>query len=293
MSSKPVTIDEMKGEEAPFLRRPASDFAFVQNGALPNGVSPTGASPNGALPPIQRPNVDHLITEDDTPVDNIFSEKEQRLLAGSIHASFGEHQPDRKIEAFANVGLYHSVNESYPLVPDVMASLDVELPDDIWAKRHRSYMIWEYGKAPEIVIEIVSNKIGGEEQKIERYGRMGVAYYVIHDPENQLGNGILRMFKLSPSDFEELDEFWVPGLELGLTLWNGEFEGWNATWLRWVDKDGNLLETGMEREAKERQRAEEERQRAEEEHRRAEEAEQDRERMAAKLRELGIDPDSI
>ena len=33
-----------------------------------------------AVPLELRPVVDHLVTEDDTPVDNVFSEKQMRLL---------------------------------------------------------------------------------------------------------------------------------------------------------------------------------------------------------------------
>jgi hypothetical protein len=63
--------------------------------------------------------------------------------------------------ALANVGLFYGINQP-PLVPDVLVSLDVELPVDIWEKRHRSYMIWQYDKPPEVMVELVSNKIGGE-----------------------------------------------------------------------------------------------------------------------------------
>jgi hypothetical protein len=34
------------------------------------------------------PNIDHIVTEDDAPVDNIFSEKQQRLLTESLYSSW-------------------------------------------------------------------------------------------------------------------------------------------------------------------------------------------------------------
>ncbi len=52
-----------------------------------------------------------------------------------------------------------------------------------------------------------------------------------------------------------------------------EFEGKQATWLRWCDQEGNIISTGAERAEQERQRAEQERQRAE--------------RFAQQLRALG------
>jgi len=55
--------------------------------------------------------------------------------------------------------------------------------------------------------------------------------------------------------------------------------------LRWCTQDGQILRTGSEQAAHERQRAEHERQRAEHERQRAEQ-------LAARLRVLGIDPDA-
>jgi len=48
------------------------------------------------------------------------------------------------------------------LVPDVFVSLDVSVADNMFEQRHRSCFFWEFGKAPEVVIEIVSNRKSGE-----------------------------------------------------------------------------------------------------------------------------------
>ncbi|MEG4029825.1 MULTISPECIES: hypothetical protein [unclassified Microcoleus] len=55
-------------------------------------------------------------------------------------------------------------------------------------------------------------------------------------------------------------------------------------WLRWWDNLGNLLLWISEQAEPQRQRADQESQRADQESQRAE-------RLAAKLRELGVDPD--
>src|SRR6267378_3478530 len=155
--------------DAPFLRQPpptAEELLRCEE-------------PIGPLKPEDWPQVDHLVTEDDTPVDNIYSEKQQRLLTQSLYDSWSGLGGGRSFIALANVGLFYGINQP-PLVPDVLLSLDVDLPVDIWEKRHRSYMIWEYGKPPEVVVELVSNKIGGEaDVKLRAYARMGIAYYVI------------------------------------------------------------------------------------------------------------------
>ena len=44
-------------------------------------------------------------------------------------------------------------------------------------------------------------------------------------------------------------------MNLGLTLWDGEFEGRSDSWLRWCDRDKNILLTGDERADQEQQRA--------------------------------------
>jgi Uma2 family endonuclease len=233
-----------------------------------------------------QPDIDHLITEDDTPVDNIYSERQQRLLTQSLYASWSGPGEGRPFVAFANVGLFNSVREQAQ-VPDVMLSLDVTLPDDIWEKRHRSYFIWEYGKPPEVVIEVVSNKKGGEAStKLRKYASMGVAYYVIYDPEQQLSNEVLRIFKRNGSAYVQQQALWLEDVGLGLTLWQGKYEDWQDTWLRWCDRSDNILLTGEER-------AEQERQRAEQERLAREEAEQKVQRLAAQLRALGVEPEDI
>jgi hypothetical protein len=79
---------------------------------------------------------------------------------------------------------------------------------------------------------------------------------------------------------------WLEEAELGLGLWEGEYQGLTRQWLRWYDKDNNWLPTREEREKQraeqEKQRAEQEKQRAEQEKQRADSAELE----VAKLRQL-------
>ena len=55
------------------------------------------------------PNIDHIVTEDDTPVDNIFSEKQQRLLTESLYRSWPGPGAERVFMVAANVGVYAAV----------------------------------------------------------------------------------------------------------------------------------------------------------------------------------------
>src|SRR5215213_7111881 len=81
------------------------------------------------------PNIDHIVTEDDAPVDNIFSEKQQRLLTEPLYSSWPGPGSGRSFVAAANVGVFAAVSQQ-PLVPDVFLSLDVKIPEDMWVKNH-------------------------------------------------------------------------------------------------------------------------------------------------------------
>lgn len=223
------------------------------------------------------PEIDYesLITEDDEPVDNIFSAKQQRLLVESLYTSWHPEQP---FFADANVGIYNSPYQP-PIVPDMFLSLDVQIDDDLWQKKNRCYFVWRFGKPPEVVIEIVSNREGGETgKKFKKYAQIGAWYYCIFDPQLFIQDETLRVYQLSLGRYVVKEEAYLDQVNLGLTLWDGVFEGIQTQWLRWRDADGVLLPTAEESALEERRRADRERQRAE--------------RLAARLRALGVEPDN-
>ncbi|MEH2415301.1 Uma2 family endonuclease [Nostoc sp.] len=235
------------------------------------------------------PDANQLVTEDDTPVDNFASEKQQRLLVGSLYSSIQQ----QTFLAAANVGIYHTDGQS-AIVPDVFLSFDVQVPENWWEKQNRCYMVWRFGKPPEVVLEIVSNKEGDElGKKLQIYEHMRASYYIVYDPNQQLGEKVLRVYELRGTRYFETSEIWLEQVGLGVTLWEGKFEDRQDTWLRWCYQDGTVLLTGDERAEQERQRAEQERQRAEQERQRAEQAEQRTQLLAERLRAMGVDPDTL
>ncbi|MFN7946819.1 MAG: Uma2 family endonuclease [Blastocatellia bacterium] len=253
------------------------------------------------------PEVYGLITEDDEPVDNLPSEKQQRLLTEPLYSSWAGPGAGRTFLAAANVGVFYLLRAP-AIVPDVFLSLDVEVPGDWWQKEHRSYFLWEFGKPPDVAIEIVSNTEGHEDgEKKKKYARMKVSYYVIYDPQRQVMPDALTVYRLNGFEYERQTEAQFPELRLGLTLWEGAYEGKHESWLRWADEHGEIILTGKERAEQERERAEQERERARQEReradrerQRADETErllaQERERaarLAELLREMGKDPDQI
>ena len=201
-----------------------------------------------ALPKLELlPNVDGLVIEDETPVDNFFSAKLQRLLVEVLYSSWARLGMNRPFVADADIGIFSSVNRP-PIVPDVFVSLDVEAPQDFREKKSRTYFVWEFGKSPDVVVEIVSNKEGNElGSKLRDYARLGVTYYVVFDPLQQLGDERLQVFGLREGAYVPLEVFWLEQVGLGLTLWEGRFEDVEGSWLRWCDRDGKVLPTGAER----------------------------------------------
>lgn len=239
---------------------------------------------------IPAPNIDHLVLEDDTPVDWLCG-KQQRLLVEPLYSVKALPKP---FLVTANVGLFYKLKGD-PVVPDVMLSLGVQRPDDFSQKQNRSYLTWEIGKLPEVCLEIVSNQEGDEltlsrksQQKgkaiakKDLYAQIHVPYYVVFAPlqqiqgQHEMHGALLRVWGFSAEGYTELtpsqglnapgQSVWLKAVGLGLTLWEGQFEEEvTRLWLRWCDQTGQVIPTGAERA----------------------------DRLAAKLRELGVDPDTL
>jgi Uma2 family endonuclease len=178
--------------------------------------------------------------------------------------------------------------------PDWFLCLDVDAGTEQQDLRW-SYVIWQEGVAPLLVVELLSPGTETEDlgQKLrelsqppgkwEVYERiLRVPYYVVFDRyQNEL-----RLFQLMPTRYQEVSlqeqRFWFDALQLGLGVWSGAYQGVMGRWLRWYDRAGNWIPTQAEQAEQERERAEQERERAEQERERAEQqrerAEQQRER---------------
>jgi Uma2 family endonuclease len=156
--------------------------------------------------------------------------------------------------------------------------------------RRGSYKQWEEGnQPPHVVFEVLApgNRPGEMERKFRFYERYGVEEYYAYDPDDGSLEGWLRAG-------ERLEE--IPQMaghvspRLGIRFDPGE----GPDNLRIFGPDGARFLTFDELAQKskaEELRAEEEHQRAEEQTRIAEAADQRAERLAARLRELGVEPE--
>lgn len=236
-------------------------------------------------------SIEHLVIDDGKPVDNIYSEVQMRLLTEPLYSSW---KPGRDFVAKADVGVFSSPKEP-PIVPDVLLAMDIKQGQDLSKKANLSYFVWLRGKVPDVVIEIVSQYPGGEDrEKLARYEKLGVSHYVIWDPLRTLRKQPLRYFKLEKAVFVA-SELPCPlrGIGLGLTLWQGSYEGGEQLWLRWTDEAGKLIPTGAERADREASRAESLTDQANREANRADEATMRAVKLAEFLRQQGFDPDKL
>lgn len=147
----------------------------------------------------------------------------------------------------------------------------------------RSYKQWcEGSTAPQMVFEILSPSHTATEMTKKRrfYEQYGVEEDYIYDPDEGTLEGYLRTgdhLSLLP----EMNGWISPRTGVKLEIVNKQ--------LVCTRPDGKAFETYFELLV----RAEEERQRADQERRRAETESRRADRLAAKLRELGIDPSSL
>lgn len=146
----------------------------------------------------------------------------------------------------------------------------------------QGWVVWEEnGRYPDVIVELLSDSTaevdkGSKKQLYERVFR--TPDYFIFDPfdANSLqGWHLDSSQKYQPLVADSRGWLWCETLGLWLGTWEGTIDRESAQWLRFYDEGGLVL---LPEEAA-IQRAEQESQRAE--------------RLAARLRELGEDPDCL
>jgi len=213
--------------------------------------------------------------------------------------SDGKPMADNTLQADAMTIIYNNLRALYADDPNVFVAIDLlwypvegnprirVAPDVLVAlgrpKGHRgSYKQWEEGgTAPQVVFEVLSpgNRTAAMHAKRRFYARYGVQEYYVYDPDTGLWQGWVRR-----------------GRRLTRVR---QMEGWRSSLLGIIFRRGLKEHPGLQRpdgkpfitfEALElfaersRREAEEYRQRMLEEQRRAE-------RLAQRLRELGVEPE--
>jgi Uma2 family endonuclease len=164
-------------------------------------------------------------------------------------------------------------------VPGVPATLN--------GQPRRSYVLWQELISPLIILEFVSGDGSEERDTTPWTGKFWIYEQVIHPAFYgiyEVQKASVEVYRHVENHFElvlpnERGHFSIPLMDVELGIWQGRYQNLDLPWLRWWDSQGLLLLSGDERADQERQRADQERQRAEQ--------------FATKLRELGVDPESI
>lgn len=210
----------------------------------------------------------------------------------------------------ADLNLYYDEHNNWYKRPDWFGVIGH--PSGCDANELRaSYVIWQEEIRPFIVVELISpgtekedfgrtvRQVGKPPTKWTVYEQiLKIPYYVIYDRySDQLSGFRLVDNKYQPIAIPQSRQIWLPEIEAGLSLWRGKYKRFiNQQWLRWYDADGWILTTEetyqqelvQKQQQLSEQNAEAQRAQAEAEAEKAKNA-----KLAAKLKELGIDPDDL
>jgi Uma2 family endonuclease len=253
-------------------------------------------------PTLSLPDHTQLPESDGTFVKNFQEHPQSILLTSSIRPVLEQLHPDGRYCIGQDSGIYWRSIEppergaeapDWFYVPNVAPLLD--------GKYRRSYVMWKEIVAPLIAIEFVSGD-GSEERDATspfsnpeaKAGKFWVYEQAIRIPFYaiyEVQKASVEVYELVAQRYELLrpndrGHYSIPPLGVELGIWQGQVDNQTLPWLRLWDSNGSLLLTGEERAEVEKQRAEIEKQRADS-------LETLSERLAAKLREMGVDPQDI
>ncbi len=169
-----------------------------------------------------------------------------------------------------------------------------------------SYVVWQEGVTPFLVVELLSPGTEDEDlgqmlrdadqppTKWNVYERiLHVPYYVVFSRYT----GELRVFELRGVRYHELplsqNLFWMSEVELGLGVWQGQYQGVTGYWLRCCDREGNWFPTLQERTEQTEQQLEQTEQQLEQAEQQLAAERQRSQRLAEQLRSLGINPNEL
>jgi Uma2 family endonuclease len=214
----------------------------------------TLAAPDIQLPPTQA----ELPYDDGIPMESARHKAQMDLLIDAL-IPWLEQREDGYVGG--NMFVYYSLaqvrNKDFK-GPDFFAVLGVPKGE------RKSWVVWEEGKAPDVVIELLSESTAAADKnnkKLIYQNQMRVPDYFWYDPFNpdDWAGFSIQQGSYQPITPNAQNQLVSQSLELALQRWQGNYKGIDATWLRWATREGELLATPEE---KERQRAEQERQRA-------------------------------
>ncbi len=224
------------------------------------------------------PSTAELPDSDDKPVDSEL----QILIPNLLLAILSTIWQNRDDWYFGiNMGIYYEPYKD-AIVPDGFLSLGVER--FVGENGRSSYALWEEDNiAPILALEVVSQTYNGKyEQKKIDYAKLGILYYVIFAPTRlRRRRQRLEVYRLVNGEYilQPGDQIWMPEIGLGIGRERGTYQGRTREWLFWYDQDGNRYQTSEEVAVGQQQQLEQ--------------TKLELQQLLAKLKQQGIDPNTL
>jgi len=221
------------------------------------------------------PTEDDLPCSDGEPMETGFHVEQMYILIKSLRAYW---KNSKRYYIWGNMFLHYMLNTKKQF-----RGTDVFLVMDVEDRFRKSYVVWQEGKYPDLIIELLSEttkKVDMYDKKIRYEKQFKTQEYFLYDVEGYEFYG----YKLVSGQYEKLmpdedNKIYSGVTDLYLIVHDG--------WLRWMTKDWHILPTPIElaeqtqemveyvqqRADTEKQRAEQVKQELEQERQRATEAE--------------------
>jgi Uma2 family endonuclease len=248
------------------------------------------------------PDHTELPESDGSFVKNFQEHPQSLLLTDSITNVLQQLHPDNQYCIGQDCGIYWRLTEppergaeapDWFYVPNVPPMLNGTF--------RRSYVLWQEYVAPLIVLEFVSGDGSEERDKTPLTGKfwvyeqaIRVPFYGIYEVEKasvEVYHLVDGHYELVPAN--ERGHYSIPSMGVELGIWQGQYKNSAAPWLRWWDAQGNLLLNSDEKSQQLTSQLEQEHERSHQLALQLEQEQQRAERLAERLRQLGIDPNSL
>jgi Uma2 family endonuclease len=223
------------------------------------------------------PTEDELPYDDGIPMESPRHAAQMRLLIDPLPLLWADRDD---FFVGGNMFVYFSLkqvrNQDFR-GPDFFVVLDVP------KRERKSWVVWEEGKGPDVVIELLSASTAAQDKNEKKQiyqDQLRVPEYFWFEPFSGERAGFsLREGVYKPITPDNQGRLLSQQLGLVLVDWEGTYQEIEAHWLRWATPEGVLLPIPQEVADQEKQRADQEKQRAE--------------RLAERLRSLGVNPDEL
>lgn len=198
------------------------------------------------------PTQDELPTEDGIPMESERHRMQMELLINTLRPYL---QTRKSGYVSGNMFVYFSqrqLRNEYFRGPDVFVVLNAT------PECRKSWVVWDEGQAPDIIIELLSESTAEKDKTVKKQvyqNQLRTSEYYWFDPfkpEEFAGFELLRGVYY-PIPFDSRHRLISSGLNLALVRWHGVYQGEEATWLRWATVEGGLLPTAEENAEQARQ----------------------------------------